>query len=184
MCLRDSPFGPVAVLWSGERGIPEVRRVLMSWPGLSAGEAAGRIVPGAGVSTCRRIDDLLDRLEAFLNGGDVAFPLDAFRLDLCSAFQRTVLLADHTIPRGRVSTYGLLAGRVGNPKAARAVGTALATNPFPLVIPCHRVIRSDGSLGGFQGGLRMKRSLLAMEGISFRDGHRVDAERFHYGKPP
>ena len=67
-------------------------------------------------------------------------------------------------------TYGGLAAAVGVPGGARAVGNVMAGNPFPLVIPCHRVIRSDGSLGGFGGGLPMKRALLEMEGVAF-DGH-------------
>ena len=71
------------------------------------------------------------------------------------------------IPKGKVSTYGRLAEKSGASKGARAVGNALATNPYPLIIPCHRVIRSDGSLGGFGGGLKMKKELLLMEGITF-----------------
>jgi len=86
------------------------------------------------------------------------------RLDHCSAFQRKVLRAVIAIPRGEVRTYQFIAKQIGNPKAARAVGRALATNPFPLMIPCHRVIRSDGKLGGYQGGVRMKQALLRKEG--------------------
>ncbi|MBP7527171.1 MAG: MGMT family protein [Syntrophorhabdaceae bacterium] len=114
-------------------------------------------------------------------GEDIRFPLDAIRLDLCPAFQQRVLHAEHAIPRGSVSTYGLIARRLNNPNGARAVGSALATNPFPIVIPCHRAIRSDGDLGGFQGGLAMKRALLEMEGVEFRDAHHVATRRFHYG---
>jgi methylated-DNA-[protein]-cysteine S-methyltransferase len=73
-----------------------------------------------------------------------------------------------------------VATRLGRPGAARAVGTALATNPFPLAIPCHRVIRSDGSLGGFGGGIEMKRALLAREGVEFRDAGHVAPRRFFY----
>jgi methylated-DNA-[protein]-cysteine S-methyltransferase len=67
-----------------------------------------------------------------------------------------------------------------NPRAARAVGTALATNPFPIVIPCHRVIRSDGTLGGYGGGLEMKRKLLEMEGVAFHDADHVATGNFIY----
>ena len=104
-------------------------------------------------------------MEAFLNGADIRLSLDLLRLDLCSPFQQQVLRADHAIPRGSVSTYRLIAKHIGNPRSARAVGTAQATNPFPIVIPCHRVIRSDGTLGGYGGGLEMKRRILEMEGI-------------------
>lgn len=89
-------------------------------------------------------------------------------LDCCSKFQQKVLRATSAIPRGKVSTYQCIAKQIGKPKAARAVGRALANNPFPLIIPCHRVIRSDGSLGGYQGGLKMKRALLKKEGVFYQ----------------
>ena len=72
-------------------------------------------------------------------------------LDSCSRFQQHVLLEESRIPRGKVSTYGRIASRLGIPKGARAVGRALGTNRFPLVVPCHRAVRSDGAVGGFQG---------------------------------
>jgi methylated-DNA-[protein]-cysteine S-methyltransferase len=92
-------------------------------------------------------------------------PLNMPCLDHCSKFQQKVLRAASAIPRGKVSTYQRLAKQIGNSKAARSVGRALANNPFPIMIPCHRVIRSDGSLGGYQGGLKMKRALLKKEGV-------------------
>jgi methylated-DNA-[protein]-cysteine S-methyltransferase len=182
--LRSTPFGPVAVLWAAGDGGPEVRRILLSGPHCPAGDRIGAVSPGALPSSCREVDALLDGMEAFLGGEDVSFPLASVRLDRCPPFQRSVLEAEHAIPRGRVSTYRLLAGLVGSPQGARAVGTALATNPFPLVIPCHRAIRSDGSLGGFQGGLPMKRALLVMEGVAFRDEDHVAGGNTHYGDCP
>jgi methylated-DNA-[protein]-cysteine S-methyltransferase len=74
-----------------------------------------------------------------------------------------------------MSTYQRIAGHLGNPQAARAVGTALAHNPFPIIVPCHRAIRSDGTLGGFQGGMEMKRILLEMEGVPVDGSGRVVA---------
>ena len=67
------------------------------------------------------------------------------------------------IPRGQTRSYGWVAQRIGKPRAVRAVGAACGANPVPVIIPCHRVIASDGSLGGFGGGLPMKRRLLALE---------------------
>lgn len=179
-CLCATPFGSVAVLWSVYRREPKISRILLSKPGTSAKEALKKFFPNSPVSSCAEINALVSQIEAFLNGEDIQFSLDVVRLDLCSAFQQKVLRAEHAIPRGRVSTYNLIAKHLDNPNGARAVGTALATNPFPIVIPCHRAIRSDGALGGYQGGLKMKRTLLQMEGIAFRDAVHVATRGFFY----
>lgn len=113
---------------------------------------------------CLGNNAFISQIAKFLNGADVHFPLSMLRLDLCSVFQQKVLRAVHSIPRGRVSTYQLIAQQIGKPKAVRAVARALATNPFPLILPCHRVIRSDGTLGGYLGGTKMKQALLREEG--------------------
>jgi len=80
-----------------------------------------------------------------------------------TTFQRSVWRTLQEIPYGQTVSYGELARRVGNPKASRAVGSANGKNPLPIVIPCHRVIASDGTLGGFGGGLPTKEALLALE---------------------
>lgn len=82
-----------------------------------------------------------------------------------TAFREAVLRELMTVPYGETTTYAELARAVGNPRAVRAVGSACATNPLPLFIPCHRVLRSDGQLGGYRGGVEAKRVLLRMEGI-------------------
>lgn len=82
---------------------------------------------------------------------------------LVKPFQRLVLIAANKIPFGETRTYGWVAKQIGKPRAARAVGRALATNPIPLILPCHRVIGSNGSLTGYGGGLPLKRKLLEME---------------------
>lgn len=81
-------------------------------------------------------------------------------------FTRQVLSACATIPWGDTRAYGQLAAQVGCPRGARAVGQALGRNPVPILIPCHRVISSDGSLGGFGAGMEMKRRLLELEGVT------------------
>ncbi|HEY7587527.1 MAG TPA: methylated-DNA--[protein]-cysteine S-methyltransferase [Thermoplasmata archaeon] len=80
-------------------------------------------------------------------------------------FERQVYEATRQIPFGEVATYGQIAKAIGKPKAQRAVGQALGRNPVGVVIPCHRVVASDGGLGGFTGGLRWKRKLLRHEGV-------------------
>jgi methylated-DNA-[protein]-cysteine S-methyltransferase len=101
-------------------------------------------------------------------------------MGICSGFQQEVLRAEHGIPRGSVSTYQRIARHLGSPNGSRAVGNALANNPFPIIIPCHRAIRSDRSLGGYQGGVKMKRTLLEMEDIEFDDTGRIATEDFFY----
>ncbi|WP_217170396.1 methylated-DNA--[protein]-cysteine S-methyltransferase [Streptomyces sp. AC512_CC834] len=94
---------------------------------------------------------------------DFELPLD---WSLISGFNRQVLreLASG-VPHGSVVGYGDLAGRVGRPGAAQAVGMAMGANPLPVVVPCHRVVESDGGIGGFGGGVDTKRRLLALEGV-------------------
>ncbi len=81
-------------------------------------------------------------------------------------FQRAVLAAIAKIPFGETRSYGWVARAIGKPGAARAVGQALHTNPIPIIIPCHRIVASDGSLGGYGGGLPMKIKLLRLEGVA------------------
>lgn len=102
---------------------------------------------------------------AYFAGASRAFSLD-LDWSLTSGFNRQVLreLAA-TVPYGAVVGYGDLAERVGQPSAAQAVGAAMGSNPLPVVVPCHRVVESDGGLGGFGGGLETKRRLLALEGV-------------------
>jgi methylated-DNA-[protein]-cysteine S-methyltransferase len=136
--------------------------------------------PGARQGSCPAIAELGRRIQSFLEGEAVRFDLEIVVLDTCSAFQQRVLVAEHGIPRGWVSTYGRIARHLGVPRGARAVGMALARNPFPLLIPCHRAIRSNGKLGGFQGGPGMKRALLELEGIEFSPTGKVLTDRIHY----
>jgi methylated-DNA-[protein]-cysteine S-methyltransferase len=101
-------------------------------------------------------------LKAYLAGKPVRFK---FRLDPSAGtpFQRKVWRALLKIPRGQTRSYAWVAKQIGQPKAVRAVANACGANRVPILIPCHRVIASDGSLGGFGGGLAMKKKLLALE---------------------
>ncbi|WP_405781678.1 methylated-DNA--[protein]-cysteine S-methyltransferase [Streptomyces sp. NBC_00859] len=112
-----------------------------------------------------RLAEPVRQLAAYFAGGLRSFslPLD---WTLTSGFNRQVLreLASG-VPYGSVVGYGDLAGRVGQPRAAQAVGVAMASNPLPVVVPCHRVVESNGGLGGFGGGPETKRQLLALEGV-------------------
>ncbi|MEI5009679.1 methylated-DNA--[protein]-cysteine S-methyltransferase [Streptomyces sp. PmtA] len=112
-----------------------------------------------------RLAEPIRRLAEYFAGRrrEFGLPLD---WSLTSGFNRRVLreLAE-SVPYGTVVGYGELADRVGRPGAAQAVGAAMGSNPLPLVVPCHRVVESDGGLGGFGGGPETKRKLLALEGV-------------------
>ena len=105
-------------------------------------------------------DYALRELAAYPDGGVLACPVD---LALLPAFRRRVLTAMRKVGRGKTISYGALAARAGSPGAARAVGSACANNPVPLWVPCHRVLAGGGKLGGFSGGLDVKRALLRLE---------------------
>jgi len=129
-----------------------------------AADTSGSSGPPAGAPSF--LARALERLAAYFGGRRVDFDDVPVDLGRCSAFDRRVYAAARTIAYGRTLTYGGLAARAGVPRASRAVGGSMRRNPVPIVIPCHRVIRSDSTLGGFSapGGAGMKRRLLAMEG--------------------
>jgi methylated-DNA-[protein]-cysteine S-methyltransferase len=178
--LKATPFGSVGIIWTSLDDNPRIVRVLILKPGLSAEYQASQAYPHAQPSSCAAIDAVGAAIKGILEGEDIEIPLHVADLDSCSSFQQSVLRAEYQIPRGRVSTYGLIATHVGQPKGARAVGNALANNPFPLIVPCHRAVRWDGHLGGFQGGLEMKRALLEKEGIRVDASDRVVRSEFYY----
>jgi methylated-DNA-[protein]-cysteine S-methyltransferase len=97
-----------------------------------------------------------------------------------SKFQSRVLELVSAIPRGKVATYKELARAVGRPRAYKAVANALARNPHPIEIPCHRVVRSDGKIGGYKFGGRRKAELLIDEGIEVENG-KIDLQRYAFG---
>lgn len=153
-----TPWGWVGVTWTGKG----VRRVVLPQPDRAAVERS----LGAGGGTRpeeRPWEDFRGRVRDFLAGLPVALDLP---LDLPPAgdFTRRVLEAARLIPRGTCVTYGELARRAGRPGAARAVGQAMARNPVPLIVPCHRVVGAGSRLGGFAGGTSLKRALLELEG--------------------
>ncbi|MBN1979647.1 MAG: methylated-DNA--[protein]-cysteine S-methyltransferase [Anaerolineae bacterium] len=177
---RPSPFGTFSIVWRGTASGPRVYRIFLSSERASAEDIAQAIFPGVGRKSHPAIAGLGERIESFLEGHAVSFGLDLMALDGCSDFQRRVVLAEYGIPRGWVSTYGRIAKHLGVEMGARAVGNALARNPFPIVIPCHRAIRSNGELGGYQGGLAMKRALLAFEGVRVSETGKVLTQRVCY----
>ncbi len=170
-----SAFGELILVWTETEAGVRVARILLPGADIRLPGA-----PGSFYVAPAPIAELGERLQAFLLGQAVDFDLGLLQLDCCGSFQRRVLLAEAAIPRGCVSTYGRIAAHLGAPGAGRAVGNALAQNPFPLVIPCHRAVRADGALGGYQGGLALKRALLAFEGVAFEADGRASLKRLWY----
>jgi O-6-methylguanine DNA methyltransferase len=118
-----------------------------------------RPLPGA-----EALAETVQQIRDYVAGKRTSFDLP---IDLCpvSDFQRQVLEATLAIPYGQTVSYRALAESIGNPKAVRAVGGVQASNPIPIVIPCHRVVGSNGSLTGYGGGMEMKQALLRREGV-------------------
>ena len=106
--------------------------------------------------------DLMERLKVYFSGHRTTFP-DKLDLSQATHFQREVWEITRLIPYGETRSYAWVAQQIKRPKAVRAVGQALSKNPLPIIVPCHRVVASDGKLGGFGGGVEMKRYLLSLE---------------------
>jgi methylated-DNA-[protein]-cysteine S-methyltransferase len=123
----QTAFGPVEVLWSVYEGQPKISRVKLSRPEVPTPLSAATSFQGLEHSTCSEIDAVLEQMQAFLEGASVRFSLDMVRLDLCTEFQQSVLVAEYGIPRGQVSTYQLIGRFLGKPSAAKAVGTPWRT---------------------------------------------------------
>lgn len=172
--LFDSAYGVCGIVY---RNLEAPRVVHLLLPG-TRNEVKSRILsmfPNCEQINSPQIDGLISDIVRYLDGATVTLAFELMDTSVCYPFQLKVLSADRTIPRGMTATYSWVAKKV-EAKGVRVVGNALARNPFPLVVPCHRAIRSDRTLGGFQGGLEMKRHLLEMEGVKFDSRGRVKPE--------
>ena len=157
----QTAFGWVGVAVS-DRGL-----VAITLPQQAEAEALSQLPephgPGPNLPQGMDVPALLVKLRRYFEGEPVTFdePLDP---TIGTEFLRRVWVLTRGIPRGQTRTYGQLARMAGSPGAARAVGQAMARNPWPILVPCHRVLGTDGSLTGFGGGVDMKRRMLLMEG--------------------
>lgn len=165
----DSPVGKL-LLASTARGI--VRIAYLDGPDedVVLAELAARISPRV-LAAPRKLDDPRRELDEYFAGRRQQFD---FGLDwrLTQGFGRRVLKATARIPYGAVSTYKGVATAAGSPRGSRAAGNALGANPLPIIVPCHRVLHSDGGLGGYTGGIERKRALLGVEGAATLEGSR------------
>lgn len=173
----QSQFGEVGIVWKMKNKGAMITRVFLPDSRKKIKYVIKKVYPDAVFGSVPIINKICKKLENFLKGKLIVFSLNNIDLKQLYNFQKKVLLVERQIPYGWVSTYGRLAKKIGVPRASRAVGQTLARNPFPIIIPCHRTIRSDGSLGGFQGGLKLKRKLLELEGIQFNRKGKVIMDR-------
>jgi methylated-DNA-[protein]-cysteine S-methyltransferase len=169
--IFPSELGWMALVWSGAR----LRQLTFGYPSAAAAAASVEDAVEALGMTPQSLPDwirkLVDRLQAYAAGRDESFADVPVDLDHLSAFQQRVVLACRAIGRGKVRTYADLADAAGSPGAARAVGNVMAKNRYPIIIPCHRVVGSAGSLGGFSArdGIHTKRRMLEMEGATLKE---------------
>jgi methylated-DNA-[protein]-cysteine S-methyltransferase len=157
----DSPFGTL-LLASTERGLVRVGLPNQDSDALLA-DLAARVSPRV-LEAPAELDEVRRELDLYFAG-----KLDRFDLPLdwrlSSGFRQRVLRAIDRIPYGQTRSYTEMARKAGNERAVRAAGSACGSNPIPLVVPCHRVLRTSGALGGYGGGLPMKQALLELEGV-------------------
>ena len=168
--LFDTVIGRCGVAWGG-RGIAGVQL-----PEAGERETLARMLrrfPAAGEATPPpEVRQVIDRIVALMRGEASDLSTVTLDMDEVPVFHRRVYEAARAIPQGMTLSYGEIATRVGAPGAARAVGQALGRNPFPIVVPCHRVLAAGGKIGGFsaQGGIATKRRMLAIEGAQLDAG--------------
>ena len=157
--VLDSPLGPLLLAATGE-GL-----VRVAFHGEDHATVLGALAERVSPRILRapvRLDEAARQLEEYFAGRRRSFDL-AVDLRLARGFRRRVLDHLRAIPYGATASYAMVAAASGSPAAVRAVGSACATNPVPVVVPCHRVVRSDGTIGAYLGGSDAKRSLLALE---------------------
>jgi methylated-DNA-[protein]-cysteine S-methyltransferase len=156
----DSPVGTL-LLAATPAGLVRIAYIDGDQEDAVLQDIASRVSPRV-LSAPRKLDGPRRELDEYFGGRRHAFEL-ALDWQLMTDFGRRVLEATAAIPYGSVSTYGEVATFAGSPRGSRAAGNALGANPLPIVLPCHRVLRSGGNLGGYTGGLSRKRTLLAIE---------------------
>jgi methylated-DNA-[protein]-cysteine S-methyltransferase len=158
----DTPVGPL-LLAATTRGLVRVAYEREHFDNV-LDALATRVSPRI-LRAPRRLDEAAHQVEEYFAGRRTGFEL-ALDHSLSSGFRQLVQQHLPHIAYGHTQTYKEVAAVVGNPKAVRAVGSACATNPLPVVVPCHRVLRTDGTLGGYIGGLEAKSALLRLEGAA------------------
>lgn len=158
--VYQSPLGPLYLIASN-RGLVALCFTKQSFDRILKGSHFAGVKPERAE---QQFMSLVKQLDAYFKGRPVKFVYQADLLS-CTAFQKAVWRKLSELLPGQLTTYGSLAREIKRPKSSRAVGQAVGANPLPIIIPCHRVISSGGKLGGFTGGISLKKKLLSIEGI-------------------
>jgi methylated-DNA-[protein]-cysteine S-methyltransferase len=159
--LFSTPFGHGAILFESPPLL--IQRIFLPYPSRNVLKGHIQETGPATEGHTPEVLSLCRDIQAYFDGAPVRSPWKLLDLRGLTPLQLLVLKAVATVPHGTTRTYGQIAAQIGRPRACRFVGTTVARNPFPVVIPCHRIVRADGSPGGFAGGTELKRRMLALE---------------------
>ena len=168
--ITESPIGEITIIWKDEPKFI-IEEIFISTPSEKSSAKSFEKYEQNEIlkeKKCRELDDFLVELDNYFNERDYKFSLKYLNLDKLTPFQRKVLIEEFNTEKGTVNSYKHLAKKIDSPKSYRAVGNALSKNPYPIVIPCHRTVKSDRTLGGYAGmkeGIETKKTLLEIEGL-------------------
>lgn len=173
--INSSPIGEITIIWRKKPQF-QIEEIILSNPNETASQIANEKYEKEGElainKKSKQLNNVLKEINNYFNEKDCKFSLEYLNLDKFTPFQRKVLECEFKTKKGTVNTYKDLAKASGSPKAYRAVGNVLSKNPYPIIIPCHRTVKSDRTIGGFGGvaeGLESKKILLELDGLMIQD---------------
>ena len=159
--IFETIFGFAAIVFKEDNS--SVKRIFLPSNSKAASEKLLKETHSSSPGHTPKILKLSSNIQAYFNGTPISLSMESIDLSKLSDLEQLVLKTVATIKYGTTQTYGQISEQIGRSRAYRFVGTTLAKNPFPLVIPCHRIVRADGSPGGFAGGTTLKERMLEME---------------------
>lgn len=169
--IEKSPIGEITIIWRKKPQF-QIEEIILSNPNQTSSQIAKEKYEQEDILSInkksKQLNKVVKELNNYFNEKDYKFSLEYLNLDKFTPFQRKVLETEFNTKKGTVNTYKDLAKEAGSPKAYRAVGNALSQNPYPIIIPCHRTVKSDRTIGGFGGmreGLESKKILLELDGL-------------------
>ncbi len=159
--IFETTFGFAAIVFKGKAS--SVKRILLPSNSKTTSEKLLKETLSSSPGHTPKILKLSSNIQAYFNGTPISLSMESIDLSELSDLKQLVLKTVATVKYGTTKTYGQISEQIGRPRAYRFVGTILAKNPFPPVIPCHRIVRADGLPGGFSGGTMLKERMLEIE---------------------